>query len=236
MGWWSVCGDLVPVPRHPESIPARLSIYETWRCMCCLALNTNHLLLIQVGIIVGVKLAMMFKLKSIHAGALSRSAPCPFNSTVVYVLIYDNQFQSLVTYSSSLTLGFSASPSGSQAAGVPTSILYTHFSDSLTRHSSSVSAQPSQTSVLLFGPFQHPWPFSYRRTMRSPWPRLRPSRRSSSSAISRSMRSKLPMVVWPWPFLDFCDVLPIQQISYVYSPCSVLTHLSLSERKISVGP
>jgi len=63
--------------------------------------------------------------------------------------------QVYIHYSSSLAPE-PGSCTSSQAAGVPTSILYTHFSDSDTRQSSSVSAHASQTSVLLFGPFQQP--------------------------------------------------------------------------------
>lgn len=47
-----------------------------------------------------------------------------------------------------------------QTAGVPTSILYTHFSSSVIFQISSVSAHANTTSVLLLGPFQQCCPFS----------------------------------------------------------------------------
>jgi len=118
-------------------------------------------------------------------------------------------------HSSSLTcrpfwLPFAAA---SHTAGVPTSILYTHFSSSTIFHISSFSAQASTTSVLRFGPFQQCCPFSYLRVTLSPDPRPLPSGGTSSSTKIESMRTKVPIAVSLPPFLDFCFVLSNQHSS-----------------------
>ena len=141
----------------------------------------------------------------------------------------------LFIYNSSLGLSsaFSTSP---QTAGVPTSILYTHFSSSVIFHNSSFSAQASTTSVLLFGPFQQCCPFSYLSATLSPLPNPFPSGGSSSSTITLSIETKLPIVVWEPPFFDFCFVWSSQHSSYVYSPESLLMQWPLRARNTSSAP
>ena len=134
------------------------------------------------------------------------------------------------------SLGVCAFSATSQTAGVPTSILYTHFSSSVIFHSSSVSAHANTTKVLLFGPFQQCWPFSYLSATLTPLPSPFPSGGTSSSTVTLSIETKLPIVVRPLFFFDICLVLPSQQSSYVYSPESLVMHWSLRARKTSSTP
>lgn len=63
-------------------------------------------------------------------------------------------YLSIIFYNSSLVTPGLLFFSASQTAGVPTSILYTHFSSSKIFQISFFSAQANTTVVLLLGPFQ----------------------------------------------------------------------------------